>query len=326
MKLSWNAVAGALVVSLWAVPTSAATPWWQRQAPCPDDATLIGAAPPVGFEIGCIKPSGVWHGIRTVWVEDCATSHDCDVRQPPIRYEGDYRRGIEHGHWVWFHRHGIKGLEGEYFAGRKVGTWMAWDKAGNPRKSQMEPPPTGTIDADAAILSALKEASKMGNKDLAKELELASRDLKRAGQTGAPTTVTRSSDTSQNKSVGAKASTSGGLLDLPDQDLGTTSFGVGIDQEASPYVKQITQAATRRIEECYRNARVQNPKLTGTLTVRYVIAPNGHCTQALVIKSDLPEAMNSCVRRALTGAAFQPSHLVEPVEIITPWTFRAPSH
>jgi TonB family protein len=304
--------------------------WWQPgDAACPDDATLRGAAPPAGTEIGCVKPSGVWHGLRTAWFSDCGGRRPCDRARLPIKFEGSYRRGIEHGHWIWWRQTGGKGLEGNYFAGRKVGVWWSWDERGGSHKSQLEAPPPPSADVDQAIREALAAAAKVGAKDLARELDSASRDLRiaRAGPER-PESV-RGLTTAEMKSIDIRATPGSGTVAnwgtrLPSPDIGRISFGGGRDRDASPYIRAVTQTVTVRVVDCYRAALAANRSLAGQITARYTIDLDGNVLEARVVHSDLPESMNQCVHDSIAGVSFEPHNTGQDIQVTTPWTFRAP--
>ncbi|MBI5508961.1 MAG: AgmX/PglI C-terminal domain-containing protein [Deltaproteobacteria bacterium] len=302
--------------------------WWLHGG-CPDDAVLKGRPPPHGVEIGCVKPSGVWHGRRTVWFADCGRGRPCSADNPPLRYQGIYRRGIEHGHWVWWSQSGRKALEGEYFAGRKVGTWLAWDPGGNVRKSQLEVPPPPTVNVDRAIQQALAAAAAVGSKDLKRELDGAARDLKTSRVGPARAESIRALATAELRSIDVRATPGGGssaswAANLPNEDIGKISFGGGQDRDASPYIRDATQVVTQKVIGCYRAALAGHRSLAGKLVARYTINEDGDVLEALVVQSDMPETMNQCVRAAISALSFGSQDTGQDIQVITPWTFRAP--
>ena len=44
---------------------------------------------------------------------------------------GSYsQEGIALGRWTWWHKNGLKSIEGEYVAGAPAGNWLTWDQQG----------------------------------------------------------------------------------------------------------------------------------------------------------------------------------------------------
>jgi TonB family protein len=294
--------------------------WWQARTPCPDNARLRGRAPPLGRELGCRRPSGAWHGRRTVWFEACRAP-SCTGNVPPKRYEGEYRRGVEHGWWTWWKPDGRKGLEGEYWAGKKAGVWRAWDAAGKERVTHFPTHDTATESADAAILDALRAASAAGNKDLAKELDAAAKELMRHGGT-AGALETRGAPTA-SQSLGTAAVMGQGKLDLPNEDLGRTEFEDGEGSEANPYVQGAIAKASASVHDCYRETQARTPGAAGEVFVRFVIDTQGRPGDVRVVRSDLPESFNQCVRAAVGRLTLPPHEGASPVEVISSWTLKA---
>lgn len=66
--------------------------WWTDDEPCPDGATLEGAAPPDGTEVWCARDDGTKHGPSTTW-------HEGGTGKAA---EGRYRDGNQHGVWTWW--------------------------------------------------------------------------------------------------------------------------------------------------------------------------------------------------------------------------------
>ena len=246
-----------------------------------------------------------------------------------MRFEGRYRRGIEHGHWTWWHADGSKGLEGDYFAGRKVGLWWSWDAAGQPRKSQMEAPPPSSVDVDKAILRALAAAAAVGSQDLKRELDSAARDLRVTPSGPAQPESVRGLTTAEMKSIDIRAFPGSGTVanwgtSLPTPDIGKISLGGGHDRDVSPYIREATHLATLKVVDCYRAALATNRSLAGQLLARYTINLDGDVLEALVVQSSLPEAMNQCVHDSLAALSFGPQDTGQDIQVTTPWAFKAP--
>ncbi len=308
----------SFATSLVALEAHAEAAWWTAAAPCPDNARLRGKAPPKGREIGCRRPSGVWHGRRTVWHEACRRPA-CVGGVPAKRSEGEYRRGVEHGLWTFWKESGAKALEGEYWAGKKTGVWRAWDAEGAERITRFPVYDDGA--ADAAILAALRAAGAAGNKELARELDVAARELKHRGAaTGA--LETRGSPAA-SESLGAAAVMGQGSLELPNEDLGRTSFENGEGSEANPYVRAAIGRATATVHACYRETQARAPKAGGEVYVRFVIDNQGRPDDVRVVRSDLPEGFNQCLRQGIARLALPPHDGASAVEVISSWTLRA---
>jgi len=307
-----------------ATPAHGATDdaWWRAAAPCPPATKLRGEPPPRGADVGCAKASGAWHGRRTVWFDACTPAAPCAAAKAKKRFEGEYNRGIEHGHWTFWRQDGEKALEGEYFAGKRSGTWRTWDKDGKAGAIE-NPVLTGTkTPVEVAILEALQAATASGKTDLAAELEEASRDLKRGGTAAARDDTSRGDKTGEAIASGVHLGASG--QDIPDLDLGATRFAEG-DEAASPYVQEAARLATQEVGRCYRQARAARPDLAGDLVARYGIAPDGRLVDVLVVQSTLTEAFNQCVKRALQERVRLPPHAgPAPIEVISPWRLVAP--
>lgn len=41
-----------------------------------------------------------------------------------------WRSYLRHGHWLTYHRNGVKASEGSYRGGEKLGEWRYWDEEG----------------------------------------------------------------------------------------------------------------------------------------------------------------------------------------------------
>jgi len=264
------------------VQAGGAHPWWRGPAPCPPRTVLKGKAPPRGAEVGCAKKrSGVWHGRRTVWFDRCTPAEPCDASKAIPRYHGEYSRGIEHGHWIF---------------------WR------------------GSVDN--AILEALRTAAASGKNDLAAELEEASRDLKRRSR-GSPAADNSSRGRQAGQAIIPTVSIGPGHLDIPDLDMGTTSFGEE-DETASPYVQKAVYQAPRRVVRCYEQARARRPGLTGEIVARYMIERNGRVNSVRIVRSTVTETMNQCVKRAIKdGVSLAPHDAPSAIEVISPWRFEA---
>jgi len=117
--------------------------WWEQENPCPEGASLSGAAPPNGREIFCGLPDGRQHGRVSKW-----------SKLGTLKAEGEHRNGIKHGTFTAYHgngqpsmrvefvdgkengsvttwhTNGVKALEGSYKDGAGSGPWKKWDRDG----------------------------------------------------------------------------------------------------------------------------------------------------------------------------------------------------
>ena len=69
--------------------------WWLKEQPCPDGASLMGAAPPKGIQVWCALVDGSRHG-RSWWWYDTGEK----------RYAGQFVQGKAHGWWNRWTREG----------------------------------------------------------------------------------------------------------------------------------------------------------------------------------------------------------------------------
>lgn len=294
--------------------------WWtDGDGACPQGAELRGAPPPYGNDVACVKPNGEWHGPRTTWFDRCSRKKPCAVKQARRKFQGEYRRGIEHGWWVWWHKDGRKGLEGNYYAGKKSGRWEAWTRAGEHKI--VEHPQLGNPTVVSAELEqALEAARAAGGRDLTTHLERASQELRGKGQ-GEGRALESRGQVSSGESLAADGTGSTDWLhDMPEVDLGRDHFE-GEGQEAPAYVRRAIRRATPQVGRCYSLAAARNPKLKGSLTARFVILPNGRTGEVRVVASDLTGSVNRCVKTALQGLRFNKPPGGQPVEVLSPWRF-----
>jgi hypothetical protein len=108
-------------------------------------------------------------------------------------------------------------------------------------------------------------------------------------------------------------------LDLPNPDLGPPSLNEGV--RAPVHIRQAVARATKRVTRCYRKARSHAPGLTGELISSFKINQRGRATDVRIVKTDLTDTMNRCVKRALKKTRFRKHAGEEPLEVMAPWTF-----
>ena len=101
-------------------PQSPQPKWWEaRDAACPPGTQLVGAPPPRGQVVECVRPNGLVHGSSSVWY--------------PNGHEGtltEYENGTRNGRWLYW-LHGHKLVEGAFRNGRRDGTWTYWFDGGS---------------------------------------------------------------------------------------------------------------------------------------------------------------------------------------------------
>lgn len=314
-------VATAVAVAPYVAKAQTGLWWTEGDAACPTGATLKGGAPPRATEIGCVKASGVWHGKRTAWFDRC-DGEPCPPSRLPKRFEGEYRRGIEHGHWTWWHKNGRKGLEGEFFAGKKTGVWLSWDKQGTERRTEFGSKGGPEASVDMSIFDALEAAQSAGKQDLARELDDASRGLKRTTRQH-EATPDGARGHATGESIDARAAIESSAMDLADQEMGAEDFGEDSNRRTTPYVSRAIRRATRTVNKCYRKSSARNARLSGELVARFSIARDGTVSGVAVVRSSMTESMSRCVKQGLRRLKLAPHNSPTAIEVISPWVFRA---
>tara|TARA_Y100001968_G_scaffold160651_1_gene146904 strand:+ start:412 stop:1191 length:780 start_codon:yes stop_codon:yes gene_type:complete len=87
-----------------------------------------------------------------------------------IRLEGNYKDGIRHGRWVWYHKNGIVNIEGNYTDGLQDGKWMWCYVDGPPMKkgsfSDGECSGDWTFYESTGIKIKVKQCSELSSRDL----------------------------------------------------------------------------------------------------------------------------------------------------------------
>lgn len=229
-----------------------------------------------------------------------------------MRFEGEYYKGLENGHWTFWHPSGRKALEGEYAAGRKVGSWLAWDRKGRLSRTELG----GSAELNATIKDALDKVATSGGSNL----EVAARALARKSGEGPVDEATRSAGPTQ--SIAVRADTGVAQADAANPDMGRNNFGEEDNTHVSPYVRGAVQRATTAVNACYRQAVSERSELSGALTVRFFIQPDGVVVDPRVVESTLTEKMSECVRARLAQIKLAPHDSIEPVEVISSWTLK----
>ena len=89
-------------------------------------------------------------------------------------------------------------------------------------------------------------------------------------------------------------------------------------------VQRVTGKHMGQIRGCYERALLKSPELSGTVTVKYVIAATGKVTNASIARSDLNSApVHSCIEKALLRWRFPPPEGGGPVLVTYPFVFKA---
>ena len=87
-----------------------------------------------------------------------------------IRLEGNYKDGIRHGRWVWYHENGIVNIEGNYIDGLQDGKWMWCYVDGPPMKkgsfSDGECSGDWTFYESTGLKIKVKQCSELSSRDL----------------------------------------------------------------------------------------------------------------------------------------------------------------
>jgi hypothetical protein len=313
----WGSAVLAAGLLLCSAAHAEETAWWKSPSPCPDNARLRGTPPPKGREVGCKKPSGVWHGRRTVWFDKCKGEVRCVRGQLPKRYEGEYRRGVEHGQWTWWRPDGSKGLEGQYHAGRKSGVWLAWDATGAERRTEFPVFASDEKETDRAIEAALAAASAAGNRELAREL--ATRELSRGTPADEAPLTTKGRTPGSADSIRTGATFAGETNEVPNEDLGRTEFSEGGTEELPPYVHRAIRLATGKVDQCFAALRRKQAGARGEVVARFYIPREGRASDVRLVKSTMPESFNECLRAELGQIDFGQHDSETPFEVISPW-------
>jgi hypothetical protein len=129
------------------VLTAAVVAGCKTAAPCPEGATLMGAAPPQGQEVWCAKLDAagrpVKHGRFTLYWPNGNKMIEGDYRD--ARQDGlwtsfytdgqrssldEYHDGVLQGRHVGWYSNGRESEEGQYRDGKKEGRWHKWDPGG----------------------------------------------------------------------------------------------------------------------------------------------------------------------------------------------------
>ena len=87
-----------------------------------------------------------------------------------IRLEGNYKDGIRHGRWVWYHENGIVNIEGNYTDGLQDGKWIWSYVDGPPMKkgsfSDGECSGDWTFYESTGLKIKVKQCSELSSRDL----------------------------------------------------------------------------------------------------------------------------------------------------------------
>jgi hypothetical protein len=94
--------------------------WWAEARPCPEGATLQGAAPPDGSEVWCARADGSRHGPSTTW-------HPGSTAKAA---EGRYAAGNQHGVWTWWSAGDTPWRQVAFAHGIRHGRVVLWNGQG----------------------------------------------------------------------------------------------------------------------------------------------------------------------------------------------------
>src|SRR5207244_1175993 len=149
---------------------------------------------------------------------------------------------------------GERGLEGDYWAGKKTGPWTRWDASGHAETTEHPRYEGSETAVDAAIDAALASATPDATQGPPAAHAVDDDDLGGARGASQPADP-----------LAVHAALAGPGDDPPDADLGRA---LEHGESASPYVRRAAARAGRVVETCTRKSRRRG---AGAIIARYVI-------------------------------------------------------